>query len=200
MPQQLDSTVSTAKSGTSLSAPAFTSRARNSSNSSAFAAKRRASSRLTSDGISSRKPSMQLGSRPTNGVARSRKGASAATQRSVNEPDREEGAPAAERPVVTVGGLRQMHGIAAGGKYRERGLDVLRLEVAVKGVGKEHDRSCLRRARRARRLAPCIGAPARQAPPRAQARIPLRPLPQVRHVVAQVGESRPFGRERRVTR
>src|SRR5262249_43997227 len=35
---------------------------------------------------------------------------------------------------------------------------------------------------------------------RAQARVALRPLPQARRVVAQVGEPRPFGRERRVAR
>src|ERR1700730_9513042 len=46
--------------------------------------------------------------------------------RLVDEPDREEGAPAAERAAVAVGGLRQMHGIAGGGGDRERGLDVLR--------------------------------------------------------------------------
>src|SRR6516162_11355044 len=48
--------------------------------------------------------------------------------RLVDEPDREEGAPAAQRSAVAVGGLRQLHGIAAGGEHRERGLDVLRLE------------------------------------------------------------------------
>src|SRR5262249_49316427 len=82
----------------------------------------------------------------------------------------------------------------------ERGLDVLRLEVAVEGVGKERDRPWFRCAGKARWLAPCIGTPARQAPPRAQARVALRPLPQARRVVAQVGEPRPFGRERRVAR
>src|SRR5262249_33294521 len=120
--------------------------------------------------------------------------------RLVDEPDGEEGAPAAERPAVAGGGLRQVHRIAAGGEHGERGLDVLRLEVAGEGVGKEHDRPRLRRAGEARGLAPCNGTPARQAPPRAQARIWLRPLAQARRVVAQVGEGRPFGRERRVTR
>jgi len=120
--------------------------------------------------------------------------------RLVDEPDCEEGAPAAERPPSAVGRFRQMHRIAAGGEHGERGLDVLRLEVAVEGVGKEHDRPWFRCAGKARWLAPCIGTPARQAPPRAQARVALRPLPQARRVIAQVGEPRPFGRERRVAR
>jgi len=48
--------------------------------------------------------------------------------------------------------------------------------IAVESVGKEHDRPRLW-AGNARRLAPSIAAPARQAAPRAQPRVSLRPLP-----------------------
>ena len=32
-----------------------------------------------------------------------------------------------------------MHGAAGGGQHRERGREVLRLEIAVEGVGEQHD-------------------------------------------------------------
>src|SRR5262249_56952324 len=86
-------------------------------------------------------------------------------RRLVDEPDREKGAPAAERPAAAVGRFRQMHRITAGGEHGERGLDVLRLEVAVEGVGKEHDRPRLRCTWKARGLTPSIRPPAPHPPP-----------------------------------
>src|SRR5262249_61438432 len=78
--------------------------------------------------------------------------------RPLDEADRKERAPAAERPLA-VGWFRQLHLVTAGGEHGERRLDVLRLEVPVEGIGKEHDRS-RRRAAIAGRLAPCLRTPA----------------------------------------
>ena len=149
---------------------------------------------------------MQLGSSPTTGMPRAtqrRKRGDAAlglAPRLVDEPDREERAPAAERTRAAVHGLRQMHAVAGGGEHAERGLDVLRLEIAVEGVGEEHDPARIVGAGQPRRLAPRIAAPARQAPARAQAGVFLRPSPQPRLVVAQIGEIGPARGERRIAR
>ena len=120
--------------------------------------------------------------------------------RLLDQTDREEGAPAAERTAAAVRGLRQMHAVAGGGEHAERGLDVLRLEIAVEGVGEEHDRARIVGAGHARRLAPDVAAPARQVPARAQAGIFFRPLPEPGLVVAQVGEVGPARGIRRIAR
>src|SRR5262249_28122843 len=85
--------------------------------------------------------------------------------RLLDQPDREEGAAAAER-AAAARRFRQEHAIAAGGEHGERGRDVLRLEVAVEGVGEERDFT-RGRATDALRLANALPAPARPlaAPP-----------------------------------
>src|SRR5262249_33942837 len=118
--------------------------------------------------------------------------------RLIDEAHCEKGTPAAERSAA-ISRLGEMHPISGGGEHGEGSLDILRLEVAVESIRKEHDRPRLW-AGNARRLAPSIAAPARQTAPGAQARVSLRPLPQARDIVAHVGEPGPLGRERRITR
>jgi hypothetical protein len=93
-----------------------------------------------------------------------------------------------------------MNAVAGGGEHAERGLDILRLEIAVEGVGEEHHPARIVGAGQTRGLAPRIAAPARQAPARAQAGVFFRPLPQPQLVVAQVGDIGPSGGERRIAR
>ena len=147
------------------SVPAAASRAMKSSSSSASAASSRASSLLISAGISSRKEMRQLGSRPTTGMPRPTKGASVATQRSASR-RASSTSPTARNVRPQQSGrprrLRQIHAVTAGGEHGERGRDVLRLEIAVEGVGEQHHRAGVGAPMKRRGLAPAIGAPARQ--------------------------------------
>ncbi len=59
--------------------------------------------------------------------------------RLVDQADREKRAPAAERPGRSVNWMRQMHPAAGSAQHSECGLNILRLEIAVEGVGEQHD-------------------------------------------------------------
>ena len=137
--------------------PASASRARNSSNVSACSA--RCCARVASliiAGISSRKPNMQLGSRPTTGTPRATNGASAASVRSASRrasstlpTDRNVRPQHSGRPPSA--GLGRCTAIAGRVEHRDRGLEILRLEVAVEGVGEQDDLAVATTSRPARR-------------------------------------------------
>src|SRR6266508_2798644 len=197
MPQQLESTVSTAKSGTRLSTASTAGITANDfwwqwpCSSARFATGWSGSLRVPAFASRAGNSPLEEGS--------NRSGtAFGLPPRLVDQPDGEKGASTAQR-ASAVRRFRHMHSIAGGGEHAQRRLDILRLEVAVERISEEDDRSRLC-AGNARRLAPWIGTPARQAPPAAEAQISLRPLPQARRVVAHVGELGPLGRERRVAR
>ena len=120
--------------------------ARNSSNSMARAASQRASSVFSSAGISSRKPRMQLGSSPTTGTPRATKGVerrerALGFRARLRRPGRPTETCGRSRAAArrAVGRLRQMHAVAGGLEHRERGVEILALEIAVEGVGEQHD-------------------------------------------------------------
>ena len=186
--------------------PASASRARNSSNSSAFAASRARLVAVDQRGqlVAEAEHAARLQPHDRQSARDQRRKRGDATlrlaARLVDEPDREKRPPAAERTAPTVHGLRQMDGVAGGGEHAERGLDVLRLEIAVEGVGEEDGPARIVGAGKPRRLAPDIAAPARQAPARAQPGICFRPLLEPRLVVAQIGEVGPARGERGIAR
>ena len=102
---------------------------------------------------------MQLGSSPTTGTPRATNGASAATQRSASRrasstrPTERNVRPQQSGRDEPSAGCGEMHAVAGGGQHGERSLEVLRLEIAVEGVGEEHDlavavRRCAERASR----------------------------------------------------
>ena len=87
---------------------------------------------------------MQLGSSPITGTPRSTNGASAASVRSASR--FASSTLPMERKVRPqhsgrdpVGGLRDMHRVAAGSEHADRRVEILALEVAVESVGEEHD-------------------------------------------------------------
>src|SRR5262249_59047620 len=97
--------------------------------------------------------------------------------RLIDEPDREEGTPAAERATVAVRRRRQVHAVAGGREHGERGGDILRLEIAIEGVGEERHLARAAAGNERRRLAPPLGPPARPAAARAEPRLSLWPFP-----------------------
>ncbi len=118
---------------------------RNSSNSSARPATWRAASLFISAGISSRKLNRQLGSSPITGTPRATNGASTASVRSASR--RASSTLPTERKVrpqhsgrVAVSRRREMNPIAGRGEHGQRGVDVFSFEIAVEGVGEQHDR------------------------------------------------------------
>src|SRR6266436_3686806 len=78
--------------------------------------------------------------------------------------------------------------------------NVLGLEIAVEGIGEERHRRALRRTHETCTLAPGVLPPAREAAPRAQPRVSLRPLAQAGNVIAQIGKPWPACSKTRVTR
>src|SRR5262249_12179468 len=59
--------------------------------------------------------------------------------RLLDQPDREEGAATAQRPLVAVLRQRRIHAVPAGGEHAAGGVEILALEITVEGVGKQHD-------------------------------------------------------------
>ena len=126
----------------------------------------------------------------------------------VDEPDRQESAPAAQRAAAAVGRPRQVHAVSPGGEHGQRGGDVLRLEIAVESVGEEHHRPRPLALPRADEGGSDAGPGSRQASARqrGRSRRALKPAyrsdqsPQPRMRVAQIGEPRPARRERRIAR
>ena len=100
--------------------------------------------------------------------------------------DGEERAPTAERTLGPYCWFRCDHAIAAGDQHTERRVQDMRLEIAIEGVGKEHD---FRAAGRAMRLGPRREnpiPPARQGPPAAQPGQGLQRARQSRDLIAQI--------------
>ena len=65
--------------------------------------------------------------------------------RFIHRADRQEGAPTAQRPLVAVDRQRRMHMVAGGDQHAERRVEILALEIAVEGVGEQHDLAQRRR-------------------------------------------------------
>ena len=65
--------------------------------------------------------------------------------RLIDPADRQERAAAAERALRAVGGLCDVHRIAGCSQNRDGGVEVLALEIAVEGIGEEHDLAAILR-------------------------------------------------------
>ena len=107
--------------------------------------------------------------------------------RLIDQAGREKRPPAAQRPAA-VGGLREMHAIAACDQHAQRGVEIFALVDAIEGIGEQHDLAAVGRADRLG-IGPEHIAPERgQGAPGADAGEFFEQLAQQRAVVAPIGE------------
>ena len=102
--------------------------------------------------------------------------------RLLDQTDRQKRAAATQRPLRPVRRLRQMHAAAGGFEHGERGAEILRLEIAVEGVGEQHDFGGRRPSGVAAVIPEHVLAPRRELAPRAEAGVLLRHPRQHRHL------------------
>ena len=126
--------------------PAAASPARNSSNSKAREASASASTPGSIDGNSSLSVNRQDGSSPTTGTPRARAGPAAASSRrasaraSSTRPADRKRTPAAQGARAVGGERAQLaDAVAEPAEHLDGGLQVLRLEVAVEGIGEKEN-------------------------------------------------------------
>ena len=185
--------------------PASASRTRNSSNSSAcaltllavvvrsqrqqFVAQRQQAARLQPDDRHAARGERRVGrDQPVEFGARM-----------IDQPGREKGSAAAQRPAA-IRGLWHVDAVSGLDQHAQRGVEIFALIGAIESVGEQHDFAAIGRADRLDVGLEHIAPPFRQSALRADPCELLEQSSQQRAAVAKIGERREARRQRRIAR